>query len=67
MAAASMLGIDTCPMEGFSPSRISEILDLEGKGLTPVVCCPVGYRSVSDKYATMPKVRWDKEAVIQGV
>ena len=64
MTAAAIAGLDTCPMEGFVPTKFDEILGLEAQGLQSVVCCPVGYRSADDKYAAMPKVRWNKSDVI---
>jgi nitroreductase len=64
IASAAMLGIDTCPMEGFQPDQYDKILDLGSKGLASVVCCAAGYRSPDDKYATRKKVRFPREQVI---
>jgi nitroreductase len=64
MLAASLLGIDTCPMEGFVPAKYDEILGLGELGLTTAVLCPVGYRSADDRYATLPKVRYAHDDVI---
>ncbi len=64
MTAAALVGVDTCPMEGFVPAKFDEILGLPAQGLRSVVCCPAGYRSAEDKYAGFAKVRWDKELVI---
>jgi nitroreductase len=57
--------IDSCPMEGFVPSKVDEILGLESMGLKSVVLCPLGYRSIDDKYSSIPKVRHDFEKVIK--
>lgn len=65
MTAAAAIGIDTCPMEGLNPSEYDQILGL--KGWATKVACAVGYRSQADKYATLPKVRFEKSAVIQYV
>lgn len=65
MTAAALLHVDTCPMEGFVPAEYDKILGLEDRGLTAAVCCAVGYRSASDKYATLPKVRFRAEAVVE--
>ena len=65
MLAAAMLGIDTCPMEGFVPEKFDEVLGLESTGDTTAVLCPAGYRAADDKYAVLPKVRFKKEAVIE--
>jgi nitroreductase len=64
MTSAALMGIDTCPMEGFEPAEYDEILDLNSKGLTSVVCCAAGYRATHDKYASQKKVRFPREHVI---
>jgi len=64
MTSAALMGIDTCPMEGFEPEEYDKILDLSSKGLASVVCCAVGYRAADDKYATQKKVRFPREHVI---
>jgi nitroreductase len=64
MICAAMLGVDTCPMEGFVPSKYDEVLGLSGTEYTSVVVCPAGYRSDEDKYADKPKVRYPKEDVL---
>lgn len=67
MTSAAMLGIDTCPMEGFNPAKYDEVLGLEAQGYATVVVCPTGYRATDDKYATMPKVRYPSQDVVQYV
>jgi len=67
MTAAALIGIDTCPMEGFIPTAFDEALDLDQKGLTTAVLCPAGYRSADDKYANLPKVRYPKSHVIEHI
>ena len=64
MTAAALLGVDTCPMEGFQPTKFDEILELTGTSYGAVVCCAAGYRAVDDKYATTPKVRFPKAALV---
>jgi nitroreductase len=64
MTSAALMGIDTCPMEGFQPDEFDKILDLDAKGLASVVCCAAGYRAPGDKYATQKKVRFPGEDVI---
>ncbi len=63
MTAAALLGVDTCPMEGFQPAQFDEILGLTDTPYASVVCCAAGYRGSSDKYAPKPKVRFEKEAL----
>ena len=65
MTSAALLGLDTCPMEGFVAEKYDEILDLAKDGLTTAVLCPVGYRSENDRYATLPKVRFGAKDVVE--
>ena len=65
MLAAALLGIDTCPMEGFLPEKYDEFLNLEPRGLTTAVLCPAGYRAATDKYAAVAKVRFAADEVIE--
>lgn len=64
MTSAAVMGIDTCPMEGIDPPKYDEILGLPARGLATVVACAVGYRAPDDKYATAPKVRFPRDAVL---
>jgi nitroreductase len=65
MLAAALLGVDTCPMEGFVPAKFDEELGLAGGDYTCAVLCPAGYRSADDKYAVLPKVRFETAAVVE--
>jgi len=51
ITGAALMGIDTCPMEGFQPDEYDRILDLAPKGLASVACCAAGYRAAADKSA----------------
>ncbi len=64
LTSAALLGIDACPMEGFLPPQVDEILGLKAKGLTAVALCALGYRAETDTYAALPKVRFPKEKVL---
>jgi nitroreductase len=64
MAAAALVGVDTCPMEGIDAAKYDSILGLEGSGYATVVACAAGYRSADDPYAAVPKVRFAAEDVI---
>lgn len=64
MASAALLGIDACPMEGISAAGYDHVLGLEGSGYATVVACALGYRAEDDKYAEMPKARFDRSRVI---
>jgi len=67
LTVAAILGIDTCPMEGFNPAAYNEVLGLTEKGYSAVVLCPAGYRAADDKYAALPKVRYPNQDVVQYV
>ena len=58
LASAAMLGIDTCPMEGFDPQGYDDILGLRSTGYTATVVATAGYRSPDDPAAAEPKVRF---------
>jgi nitroreductase len=65
--AAALLQVDACPMEGLVPERYNEILGLRAQGYRTLVACALGYRSTEDKYAYLPKVRFERENVVQFV
>ncbi|MEM9119954.1 MAG: NAD(P)H-dependent oxidoreductase [Cyanobacteria bacterium P01_F01_bin.56] len=65
--SAAMLGVDTCPMEGFVPAQVDELLGLPEQGYGSVVLCTAGYRAEDDKYIDMAKVRFETEQVVQYV
>jgi len=49
--------VDACPMEGFSPEKYNELLQLEKRGLSSVLVMPIGYRAKDDIFAEFKKVR----------
>ena len=57
LSVAADLKIDATPMEGFDVTQYEDMLGLKEQGLIPVVITAVGYRSSTDVYSTMPKVR----------
>lgn len=65
LTSAALLGIDACPMEGFSREKYDSILGLTEQGLGSTVVATLGYRSSDDKYGTAPKVRFNRDEVIQ--
>lgn len=67
MVSAAMLGIDTCPIEGFMPDTYDEILGLPQMGYHSVVVCAAGYRLNDDKYAHLAKVRFPLEEKVQHI
>jgi len=67
MAAAAVLGIDTCPLEGIDPAGYDRVLGLEGTGYATVVGCAVGYRAADDRSAALPKVRYPHDRLIRRI
>ncbi|MEM7065357.1 MAG: NAD(P)H-dependent oxidoreductase [Cyanobacteria bacterium P01_B01_bin.77] len=67
MVSAALLGIDTCPIEGFMPDQYDEVLGLPAMGYHAVVVCAAGYRLEEDKYAHLPKVRFPLEDKVQHI
>lgn len=56
--------IDACPMEWFDPKAYNDILGLEKLWLYASIVLPIWYRSEEDKYATLPKVRFELEELV---
>ena len=67
VTSAALLGIDAAPMEGFEKGRYDDILGLKALGLTASVIAALGYRQASDKYASLPKVRFPRDQVVQHI
>lgn len=65
LTAAAMLGVDTCPMEGFVSAEYDEILGLPALGYRSVVLAAAGYRAADDRSAGQPKVRFPHAEVVQ--
>ncbi|RLD85816.1 MAG: NAD(P)H-dependent oxidoreductase [Bacteroidetes bacterium] len=57
MTVCAVEKIDNCPMEGFVPAKIDEILGLKEKNLKSVLMLPVGIRAEDDIMSGMKKVR----------
>ena len=60
MLSAASLEIDSCPMEGFIPAQVDEILGL-GKDFFTSIIIPVGYRADSPR----PRQRWDINDLVE--
>jgi len=65
MTSAAVLGVDACPLEGLEPAKYDEILGLAPTGYATVVACALGYRAATDKYATLPKVRFPLAELVE--
>ena len=66
IAAASLLGVDSGPMEGFDPAKVNEILGLPARNLKVTAMLALGYRG-EDPAATRAKVRRDFADVVEFV
>ncbi len=64
LAACAELQIDSCPMEGFDPVAVGEILGLPANQKA-LVMLPIGYRAEED--SPHPKVRFAKEQLFTEV
>ncbi|WOI21504.1 NAD(P)H-dependent oxidoreductase [Nonlabens ulvanivorans] len=67
MTVCAQERIDSCPMEGFLPEQIDELLDLQKQGLKSVLLLPVGYRAKDDVFSKMEKVRRPQQEMVQYV
>lgn len=65
LETAALLEIDACPMEGFDPEKVDEILGLED--YTASALCALGYRSEDDWLADLEKVRFTKERLVRKI
>lgn len=57
MTVCAIEEIDACPLEGFVPSKVDELLNLDKLNLKSVLLLPVGYRAEDDVMEGMIKVR----------
>lgn len=69
LMSCAMLEMDSCPVEGFLPGVMDELLDLQSKGLTAVVSGVVGQRHADD-FNTLEKaakVRFERANMVTEV
>ena len=65
IAAAAFEGVDSTPLEGFSPDAVDEILGLREKGLRSCVILTLGYRAEDkDWLVNLKKVRKSKADLV---
>jgi nitroreductase len=67
MTSAAVIGVDTCPMEGIVPTEYDRVLGLTDSGYATAVACAVGYRADNDKYAALPKARFDAAELVRKI
>lgn len=57
MTVCAVENIDACPLEGFIPQKVDELLNLKSLNLSSVLLLPVGIRAKDDIMSTLKKVR----------
>jgi nitroreductase len=67
MTCAAVIGVDACPMEGIVPHEYDNVLGLHNSGYATAVACALGYRAENDKYAALPKVRFDAAELVRKI
>lgn len=67
MQTAAQLKVDTCALEGFDPSAYDQLLNLADTGYKSIVAVALGFRSADDKYQSTPKVRFQRDKVIEWI
>lgn len=65
MFAAALEKIDSCPMEGFKPGKIEEILELNTNNERISVTLALGYRAEDDAFQHNKKVRKTDEKLFK--
>lgn len=64
MTVCAIEGIDCCPLEGFVPEKVDDLLNLADKKLKSVLMLPVGFRAPDDFMQTMKKVRKPLDEIV---
>lgn len=55
--AAALENVDTCPMEGFHPAQVANLLKIDKRQYTVTAAVAFGYRAADDPFAQFKKVR----------
>ena len=58
MSAAAVLGVDSCPIEGFDKEKVEEILNLDISKYQLSLVLPFGYRV--DEQSTQQRLAYDE-------
>ena len=64
MTVCAVEKIDNCPMEGFIPSKIDNLLNLQERNLQSILMLPVGFRADDDVMNGQKKVRKPLDEII---
>lgn len=65
LVVSADMEIDACPMEGFDRTKVDELLGLTETNFTVASLCPVGFRASDDATASMKKVRFPMEKLVE--
>ncbi|MCE2687332.1 MAG: NAD(P)H-dependent oxidoreductase [Rickettsiales bacterium] len=65
MTTASLLDIDSCPIEGINPEKYDEILGITNSNYATICSCALGFRSADDKYQNLKKVRFNHDFLVK--
>lgn len=65
MFAAALESVDTCPMEGFKPKVIEQILGIDTETEKVAVTLALGYRADDDHFQNLKKVRKPNERLFK--
>ncbi len=65
LLGVAAMGLDAVPMEGFDAKILGEEFGLVERGFTPSVLVAVGYSSVGDFNADLPKSRLPLEEIVE--
>ncbi|MBI9041709.1 NAD(P)H-dependent oxidoreductase [Lutibacter sp.] len=67
MTVCAVEKIDACPLEGFIPEKVDQLLNLKALNLSSVLLLPVGIRADDDIMSTLKKVRKPLNEMIIGI
>ncbi len=60
----AVIGVDSCPMEGFDAAAYDEILNLKETDYTTSLVLPVGFRHEEDFMSQLKKVRMEESKIV---
>ncbi len=60
----AVIGVDSCPMEGFDANAYDEILNLKETDFTTSLVLPVGFRHEEDFMSQLKKVRMEESKIV---
>lgn len=65
LETAALIQVDATPIEGLSPEKYDEILNLSSSKYATVAAITLGFRSVNDTYQSVTKSRFDETDIFQ--